>query len=188
MIKVRDYALAKKGDGRGIRWGNGNGRGYGGFRGRRRGRNYGDGVGNGAGRGFVYGNGNGLGVGTGFGDARGRGRGRGWGDGDGDGRGVGNEGAMFAKRQNWSSVKKEIADTFFLTDDEMHAVCDGSYKRLLDLHEISTEWKQAGFKLGKKELFTEVLDGYSVFHLLCNDHLDRHSIIFSGSRLNIQKF
>jgi hypothetical protein len=60
-----------------------------------------------------------------------------------------------------------------------------NFGRIFDLLVVANDWLDAGFPTDRKSLNQPIVDGRSVFDLLCDAKLDRSLIQFAGSRLRL---
>lgn len=105
------------------------------------------------------------------------------------------------------SIIKNLEKTFNLTITQLVKVCgvktraslynwlDGkskprslTVKRLFDLSVLETDWRQSGLVMNRADLEMPIINGVSVFDLLCEDPLDKNKILFAGSRIELEKY
>ncbi|WP_163370365.1 hypothetical protein [Endozoicomonas acroporae] len=58
--------------------------------------------------------------------------------------------------------------------------------RIFDLSVIAQDWVHAGLKVDCVSLHKKIVDGKSLYELLCHEALDKKLIMFAGTRLKMQ--
>ena len=60
-------------------------------------------------------------------------------------------------------------------------------ERLFTLDVLATDWADAGYTTDRSLLQQPVIDGRSVFELLCDDSIDSELVLFAGSRIAMHR-
>jgi len=63
---------------------------------------------------------------------------------------------------------------------------DKTLKHLFDLWVLSKDWKDAGYKFKKSFLKLPILEGKSVWNLLCEEQINKEAVMFAGARLQLE--
>lgn len=99
------------------------------------------------------------------------------------------------------SLLERIQSAFGLNKDELAKVCNTTRKtiynwlggtsepqernreRLFVLDVLADDWAGAGYSTDRVILKQPIVDGRSVFEMLCEDPIDRDLVLFAGSRI-----
>ena len=102
------------------------------------------------------------------------------------------------------SLLERIQSAFGLNKDELAKVCNTTRKtiynwlggttepqernreRLFTLDVLADDWAGAGYSTDRVTLKQSVVDGQSVFQMLCEEPIDSDLVLFAGSRIALQ--